>query len=119
LPASPATVGTYLTSLAGRLAVATLERRLAALATAHRLAGHRLDTRHPTIHDLLRGIRRAHGTAQRRVAPATTAVVQAMAAACGTASCLGVGQIGDRLWRYSLCGGGAGGLDRAAGGSGR
>jgi integrase len=82
LPAAPATVGTYLADLAGRLAVATLTRRLAAISTAHRLAGHRLDTRHPAIHDLMRGIRRAHGTRQRRVAPATTTVVQAMAATC-------------------------------------
>jgi hypothetical protein len=82
LPAAPATVGTYLASLAGRLAVATLTRRLAAITTAHRLAGHRLDSRDPAIHDLMRGIRRAHGTAQRRAAPATTGVVQAMAATC-------------------------------------
>lgn len=84
LPAAPATIGTYLTTLAGRLAVATLARRLAAIATAHRHAGHRLDTRHPAILDLLRGIRRVHGVRQRRAAPATTGVVQAMAATCDT-----------------------------------
>jgi hypothetical protein len=48
LPAAPATVGTYLGSLARRLAVAAIARRLAAIATAHRHAGHRLDTRHPS-----------------------------------------------------------------------
>jgi integrase len=84
LPADPAVVGTYLASLAGRLAVATLTRRLAAISTAHRLAGHRLDGGHPAIRDLMRGVRREHGTRQRRVAPATTSVVQAMAASCGT-----------------------------------
>jgi hypothetical protein len=84
LPAAPATVGTYLAALAGRLAVATITRRLAAIATAHRHAGHRLDTRHPAIFDLLRGIRRVHGAKQRRAAPATTGVVQAMAATCDT-----------------------------------
>ncbi len=82
LPATPAVVGTYLTALADTLAVATLTRRLAAISTQHRLAGHRLDTRHPAIHDLMRGIRRQHGTAQRRVAPATTTVVQALADSC-------------------------------------
>jgi hypothetical protein len=39
LPAAPATAGTYLASLA----VATLSRRLAAISTMHRHAGHRLD----------------------------------------------------------------------------
>ena len=82
LPASPATVGVYLTSLADRLAVATLTRRLAAISTKHRLAGHQIDTKAPQIHDLMRGIRREHGTAQRRVAPATTSVMQAMVATC-------------------------------------
>jgi len=82
LPAEPQTIGLYLTSLADRLAVATLGRRLAAIATAHRQAGHRLDTAHPAIHDLLRGVRRSRGTAQRRVEPATTRVVQAMVRAC-------------------------------------
>ena len=84
LPATPAVVGTYLTHLAERLAVATLGRRLAAISTAHRLAGQRLDTRHPAIRDLMRGIRRQHGTAQRRVAAATTGVVLAMIGSCGT-----------------------------------
>ena len=82
LPATPATVGLYLTSLVDRLKVATLTRRLAAISTRHRLAGHRIDTKAPEIHDVLRGIRREHGTAQRRVAPATTDVMQAMVATC-------------------------------------
>ena len=77
LPATPATVGTYLAAHAGQLAVSTLTRRLSEISTLHRLAGYRLDTRDPAIHDLLRGIR------QRRVAPATTSIVQAMVATCG------------------------------------
>ncbi len=89
MPAAPATVGTDLTALAERLAAATLTRRLAAISTRHRLAGHRLDTKHPAIHDCLRGIRRSLGTAQRRVEPATTEVVQAMVTSCD-ASLLGL-----------------------------
>lgn len=82
LPATPATIGVYLTALAGRLAVATLTRRLAAISTMHRLSGHALDTRSSAIHDLMRGVRREHGARQRRVAPATTALVVAMAGSC-------------------------------------
>jgi len=83
LPAAPATVGLYLTDLAARLAVATLGRRLAAIIVAHRLAGQPFESGHPAIRDVLRGIRRSRGTAQRRVAPATTAIARAMAASCG------------------------------------
>lgn len=82
LPAVPATVGLYLTDLAAQLAVATLGRRLAAIIVAHRLAGQPFEAGHPAIRDVLRGIRRGCGTAQRRVAPATTAIARAMAASC-------------------------------------
>jgi integrase len=81
-PARPETVGLYLTAMAPTLRVSTLERRLAAIAIAHRLAGHQLDTRHPAIRDVLRGIRRAHGSARRQAAAATVDLVKAMAASC-------------------------------------
>lgn len=82
LPATPETVGGYLAKKAETLRVATLERRLASIATAHRLAGHQLDTRHPGIRDVLRGIRRQHGSAQRQAAPATVDMVKAMVGTC-------------------------------------
>lgn len=82
LPAAPAVVGAYLAAKAESLRVATLERRLATIATAHRAAGHQLDTRHPAIRDVLRGIRRQHGSAQRQAAAATTELVKAMVGRC-------------------------------------
>lgn len=83
LPAAPATVGAHLAALAdaGR-ALATLRRRLAAIARAHRSAGHRLDTGHPAIRETLRGIARSIGRPQRRAAALCTAEVKAIAAAC-------------------------------------
>jgi integrase len=82
LPASPAAVGAFMADMATRgFAVATIARRLAAVATAHRVAGHGLDTRHPGIREVLRGIRRAHGSRQNHVAPAVTATIKAMIAA--------------------------------------
>ncbi len=82
LPAAPETVGCYLAARAESLRVATLERRLATIATAHRAAGYQLDTRHPAIRDVLRGIRRQHGSAQRQAAAATTDLVKAMVSGC-------------------------------------
>jgi site-specific recombinase XerD len=64
LPAAPATVGAYLSDRAGRLKVATLNRRIAAITGAHRIAGLGLDGRHPAIARVLAGIRRAYGTRQ-------------------------------------------------------
>src|SRR5215469_13400381 len=64
LPATPATVGAYLSARAGVLKVATLNRRIAAITVAHRTAGLGLDGGHPAIARVLAGIRRAYGTRQ-------------------------------------------------------
>lgn len=82
LPAQPAAVGTYLADQAEHLSVATIRRRLAAISTAHRQCGLHLDTRHPAIRDVMRGIQRQHGRAPRRARPATTAIVLALVATC-------------------------------------
>ncbi|WP_082528561.1 site-specific integrase [Methylobacterium sp. Leaf466] len=65
LPAAPATVGLYLAAHETRLSVATLTRRLSAIAVAHRMAGFLMDTRHSAIADVMRGLRNRHGSAQR------------------------------------------------------
>lgn len=83
LPALPATVGVYLADLAQRAKVSTLGRRLVAITAAHRRAGHDLDTRHPAIRDTLKGIRRAHGSAQAGKAPALVADLKKMLEALG------------------------------------
>lgn len=82
IPAAPQTIAAYLATKAQTLRVATLERRLATIATAHRLAGHQLDTRHPGIRETMRGIKRQHGSAQRQAAPVTCDLVKRMADTC-------------------------------------
>ncbi len=82
LPATPQTVGAYLASLAPRYALATLRRRLAAIARAHRAAGHHLDCAHPAVRETLRGIARRHGVPQRRAAALATPEIRKLAAAC-------------------------------------
>src|SRR5215467_14677575 len=44
--------------------VATLNRRVAAITAAHRMSGQGFDASHPTIANVLAGIRRAYGTRQ-------------------------------------------------------
>src|SRR3954464_8212329 len=84
LPAAPATVGAYLAHRAETLKGASLQRRLTAIAQAHRLAGHHLDTRHPAIRETWAGIRRTIGTAQQGKAPACTADIRAMVGTLGS-----------------------------------
>ena len=61
LPAAPETVAAYLASLAATHTNSVLERRLAALSRAHRLAGLDWPRAHPAIRNTLRGIQREHG----------------------------------------------------------
>jgi site-specific recombinase XerD len=83
LPAIPHTIGLYLTAHADVLAVATLTRRLSTIAVAHRLAGHHLDTRHPAIRDVMRGLRRAKGVAPRSAEALTVPLARLLVATCG------------------------------------
>jgi site-specific recombinase XerD len=81
LPATPAAVALYLTSLAGEgRKVATLDRRLVAIAQAHKLRGLEPPTRDARVRELLAGIRRTRGSAQAGKAPAVTDALRAMTA---------------------------------------
>ena len=55
---------------------------MAAIARANRLAGHPLDTRHPRIRDVLRGIGRTHGGPPKRAQALATEEVQKLVATC-------------------------------------
>ncbi len=66
IPASPANVATYLAEMAGPFAVATIERRLASLAKAHRSLGHSNPCEAELVRSTMRGIRRSFGTKQRQ-----------------------------------------------------
>jgi len=68
-PAQPETVALYLADQAKTLSVATLERRLSAIAQAHRSARLDSPTRSGLVRDVLAGIRRRHRTEQVGAAP--------------------------------------------------
>jgi site-specific recombinase XerD len=84
LPAAPMTVGLYLTAHEAALAMATLTRRLSAIALAHRMAGHAFDTKQAAIRDVMRGLRRAKGVAQRHAEALTTPLVRRVLATCAS-----------------------------------
>ncbi len=66
LPAEPQTLAAYLADLALTDRPATIGRKLAAIAVAHREAGHESPTEHGMVKRTLAGIRREKGTAQNQ-----------------------------------------------------
>ncbi|HEX2973237.1 MAG TPA: site-specific integrase [Tepidisphaeraceae bacterium] len=83
LLAMPETVGLYLAAHADLLSMATLTRRVSSIAVAHRMAGYPMDTRHPAIRDVMRGLRRAKGSGQRHAEALTTPLLRLLLATCG------------------------------------
>lgn len=69
VPAAPGTVAEYLAAQAGRLAVSTLRRRVAALSAVHESKGLPNPTHTKLVKAALRGIQRAHGAPQGRASP--------------------------------------------------
>jgi integrase len=69
IPAEPETVAAYLATHADALSVATLNRRLAALAKVHRSHGMANPTSSELVKSVLRGLKRLKGTAQRQAKP--------------------------------------------------
>ena len=69
LPATPAMVAEYIADHAGRLAVATMARRIATLAKAHEAMGVANPCRSELVRATLQGFKRKHGTAQTQAKP--------------------------------------------------
>jgi integrase len=65
LPAEAATVALYLTARAPNLAASTLARHLAAIAAAHKAAGH-APPEHPSLERVWAGVKRTHGRPARK-----------------------------------------------------
>lgn len=78
LPAAPETLVSYLATAAGQLRVSTLERRIAAIAVAHKAAGFASPTADIGVRTVLAGIRRTYGVAARGKKPITVAQLRCM-----------------------------------------
>ena len=84
LPADPEVIAWYVTKRAHEgCAVATIRVDLAAIRTAHLLAGHPLDLRQPRLTMVLEGVTRSRGTrARRQAAPAVPDVLRLRRGGC-------------------------------------
>jgi site-specific recombinase XerD len=86
LPASPEGVAAYIAESAGRLKVGSIQRRLNAIAEAHKAVGMESPTHAAIVTNTMKGIRRTKGTAAVQKSAALTADIRAMldAADAGT-----------------------------------
>ena len=84
LPADPAAVAAWIADqVESGAAISSVAQRLAAVAVAHRAAGHLPPTHYPQVRAVLRGARRRVGTAPKRpTEPAMIEELRQMIAAC-------------------------------------
>ena len=78
LPASPEAVASYIAEFAGKLKVGTIQRRLNAIAEAHKALGLESPTSSGMVRNTLKGIKRTMGTATVQKAAALTDDIRAM-----------------------------------------
>ena len=70
LPTEPKIVSLYLTNLSTNEAkMSTLKRRLVSIGVIHKIKGHYLDTKHPSIIENMMGIKRRKGSIQKGKKP--------------------------------------------------
>ena len=70
LPSEPKIVSLYLTYLSTKdVKMSTLKRRLVSIGVIHKLRGHYLDTKHPSIIENIMGIKRRKGSMQKGKKP--------------------------------------------------
>ena len=70
LPSEPKIVSLYLTHLSTKdCKMSTLKRRLVSIGVVHKLKGHYLDTKHPSIIENIMGIKRRKGSIQKGKKP--------------------------------------------------
>jgi len=79
LPSDPEIVSLYLTHLSTKDAkMSTLKRRLISIGAIHKLRGHYLDTKHPSIIENIMGIKRRKGSIQKSKKPILISILKKM-----------------------------------------
>jgi site-specific recombinase XerD len=78
LPATPEAVAAYIAECAGRLKPGTIQRRLNAIAEAHKAAGLDSPTHNALVRNTMKGIRRTLGTAPGQKTATLTDDIRAM-----------------------------------------
>ena len=77
LPSEPKVVSLYLTYLSTKeFKISTLKRRLVSIGIIHKLKGHYLDTKHPSIIENIMGIKRRKGSIQIAKKPIIISIIK-------------------------------------------
>lgn len=78
LPADPETIALYIADMARerRLKTSTIERRLASIAAWHKRARISSPTEERLVREVMKGIRRKKGSAQKQATPLTIGVLK-------------------------------------------
>ena len=77
LPSEPKIVSLYLTHLSTKGSkISTLKRRLVSIGVIHRLKGHYLDMKHPSIIENIMGIKRRKGSSQKGKKPILISILK-------------------------------------------
>ena len=77
IPTEPKIVSLYLTHLSTNEAkMSTLKRRLVSIGVIHKLKGHYLDTKHPSIIENIMGIKRRKGSIQKGKKPLLISILK-------------------------------------------
>src|SRR5690242_16745518 len=84
LPARAEAVAAYIAECAGHLKVGSIQRRLNAIAEAHKAVGVESPTHSATVRNTMKGIRRSLGTAPAQKSAALTEDIRAMIDATDT-----------------------------------
>lgn len=82
MPSTEEQVADYLVAHADSLSVATLTRRLAALSVLHQIKGDANPTSSELVKGVMKGIKRVHGAAQKKVSPITKDRLERMVKTC-------------------------------------
>ena len=70
IPSEPKIISLYLTYLSTKdVKISTIKRRLVSIGVIHKLKGHYLDTKHPSIIENILGIKRRKGSIQKGKKP--------------------------------------------------
>ncbi|MGD0775984.1 MAG: site-specific integrase [Candidatus Solibacter sp.] len=78
MPANPETIAAYIAECAGHLKPGSIQRRLNAMAEAHKAMGLESPTRTAIVANTMKGIRRTKGTAPTQKTPALTDDIRGM-----------------------------------------
>ena len=94
LPASPPLVAAYLSHMPEerKLSVATVRLHKAAIAAIHKASGHADPTDNEPVRQIMKGIARAHGKAQKQARPLTAEALAAVKATAKDRRSLGNGK---------------------------